>query len=316
MPQGTIRILAVDASVASRRAMTEALAGDGELDIIATASNAATALKRVRHLEPDVVLLGGEVPEVVDLMNEIRASFPRIKIVAFDRARPDLPERIRNLFSFANLRAAQQEIARAEAETPKRARAAFPYRRKVVAIGVSTGGPNALAAIMPMFPADFSLPVLIVQHMPASFTALLAERLAARCAIPVEEAREGSAVEPGKVLLAPGDFHTRVKALPDGRVITTLDQGPLENSCRPAVDALFRSVAEVYGPAVIAVVLTGMGQDGATGAALLKGKGAYIIAQDEASSVVWGMPGAVVSAGVADAVVDLNSVVPQILKQV
>jgi len=185
---------------------------------------------------------------------------------------------------------------------------------KVVAIGVSTGGPNALGAIIPAFPADFPLPILIVQHMPPVFTRLLAERLQATSKLNVAEATEGAAVEPGKVLIAPGDFHMRVQK--NGfKTTVRLDQSPPENSCRPAVDVLFRSVDQVYGPAAISVILTGMGYDGLRGVEALKASGACVIAQDEASSVVWGMPGAVVNAGLADAVVSLDRVVPEILRR-
>lgn len=188
-------------------------------------------------------------------------------------------------------------------------------QRRIVVIGVSTGGPNALGNVLPMFPKNFAAPILIVQHMPAMFTRLLAERLASVSAIRVEESKEGSRVEAGKALLAAGGFHMRVRKQ-DGNVIATLDQEPPENSCRPAVDVLFRSVAEVYGGATVAVILTGMGNDGLRGTEILKKKGAYVIAQDEPSSVVWGMPGAVVKSGLADATVDLAAVVPEILKQV
>ncbi len=185
---------------------------------------------------------------------------------------------------------------------------------RVVAIGVSTGGPNALAEVMPMFPKDFSLPILIVQHMPPLFTRLLAERLDSISAIRVEEVREGSRLEPGKALLAAGGYHMRVRKK-EGAVVATMDQEPPENSCRPAVDVTFRSIAEVYGGGAIAVMLTGMGNDGLRGTEVLKGMGAYVIAQDEASSVVWGMPGCVVKSGLANATVDLTCVVPEILKQ-
>ncbi|MDQ2842093.1 MAG: chemotaxis response regulator protein-glutamate methylesterase [Acidobacteriota bacterium] len=197
-----------------------------------------------------------------------------------------------------------------------------PYSRqacslpKAILIGVSTGGPNALAALMPMFPKDFELPILIVQHMPPIFTKLLAERLNTITHLSVEEAAEGSIVGPGKVLIAPGNHHMRVCRANDGVVVTELNQDSPENSCRPAVDVMFRSAAQVYRASVIAVVLTGMGNDGVIGASLLQAQGAYIIAQDEASSVVWGMPRGVIEAGLADAVVDLNSVVPEILKQI
>jgi two-component system chemotaxis response regulator CheB len=186
-------------------------------------------------------------------------------------------------------------------------------RPRVVAIGVSTGGPAALGAILPMLPPDFPLPILVVQHMPPLFTRLLAERLNSTCKLPVEEATHACLVLPGKILIAPGDFHMKLAAVGE-QVQVCLDQSPRMNSCRPAVDALFASTGEVYGGAVLAVILTGMGQDGLHGAEILRAQGANILAQDEASSVVWGMPGAVVSAGLADRVLPLDQVVPQILR--
>jgi two-component system chemotaxis response regulator CheB len=186
-------------------------------------------------------------------------------------------------------------------------------RPKIVVIGVSTGGPAALGAILPELPASFPLPILLVQHMPPLFTRLLAERLQSICHVPVAEATDGACVEPGKILVAPGDFHMKVVAGAAG-VRVCLDQTPPQNSCRPAVDALFTSVSSVYGGAVIAAVLTGMGQDGLRGAEVLKAQGASILAQDEASSVVWGMPGAVVNAGLADRVLPLNRIVPEIVR--
>jgi two-component system chemotaxis response regulator CheB len=188
-----------------------------------------------------------------------------------------------------------------------------PVWPRVVVIGVSTGGPTALGAILPQLPAGFPLPVLVVQHLPPLFTRLLAERLHSTCRLPVEEARQGAPVEAGKILIAPGDFHLKV-ASNGGGVRVCLDQSPPQNSCRPAADALFTSVGEVYGGAVIAVILTGMGKDGLRGVEVLKALGASVIAQDEASSVVWGMPGAVVNAGLADRVLALDQVVPEILR--
>jgi two-component system chemotaxis response regulator CheB len=186
--------------------------------------------------------------------------------------------------------------------------------KQVVVIGVSTGGPTALASVIPALPREFPLPVLIVQHMPPMFTRLLAERLQTQSKVRVHEAAEGTPVEPGAVLIAPGDYHMRIRR--NGRqAVTALDQSPPENSCRPAADVLFRSAAEAYGGAAIGVILTGMGKDGFLGCQALKGQGAYIIAQDEASSVVWGMPGFVSRGGLADATVDLNCVVPEILAQ-
>lgn len=188
-------------------------------------------------------------------------------------------------------------------------------RPKVVAIGVSTGGPTALAKVLPQFSPGFPLPILIVQHMPALFTRLLAERLRSTCRLPVEEASQGQQVDAGKILIAPGDFH--LKVVSHGCAVhVLLDQAPQQNFCRPAVDALFSSIAEVYGGAVIAAVLTGMGHDGLRGVEILKAKGATILAQDESSSVVWGMPGAVVTSGLADRVLPLDQFVPEILRNV
>jgi two-component system chemotaxis response regulator CheB len=187
--------------------------------------------------------------------------------------------------------------------------------RKVLAIGVSTGGPTALMEIMPMFPATFPLPIVIVQHMPPLFTKLLADRLRAQSSLEVVEATAGMTIKPGRAVIAPGDFHMRLRrSMQDVTIV--LDQAPRENSCRPAVDVLFRSVAEVYSGGVIGVILTGMGQDGLRGVEQLKQKGGYIIAQDQGTSVVWGMPGAIVDAGLADSVVALGAVVPEILRQV
>jgi two-component system chemotaxis response regulator CheB len=183
---------------------------------------------------------------------------------------------------------------------------------KVLVIGVSTGGPTALGEILPQLPSTFPLPVLIVQHMPPLFTRLLAERLNTTCQLSVEEGSQGALVEPGKILIAPGDFHMKV-ASSGGKVRICLDQTPQQNFCRPAVDALFASVGEVYGGSAIVVILTGMGQDGLRGASILKAQGARVIAQDEATSVVWGMPGAVVGAGIAERVVPLDGVVSQII---
>ncbi|MFZ0747547.1 MAG: chemotaxis response regulator protein-glutamate methylesterase [Terracidiphilus sp.] len=188
-------------------------------------------------------------------------------------------------------------------------------RPRVLVIGVSTGGPTALARILPQLSSEFPLAVLVVQHMPALFTRFLAERLASSCNLPVEEAKQGDRVDAGKILIAPGNFHLTV-ASRGAEVHVHLDQSPPQNFCRPAVDALFASAAEVYGGAVIAVILTGMGHDGLRGAAILKAHGASILAQDEDSSVVWGMPGAVVNAGLADRVLPLDEVVPEILRKV
>ena len=207
-------------------------------------------------------------------------------------------------------------LAAATAGVAAKAPATLPAaRRQIVAIGVSTGGPTALMQLLPALPKDFPLPIVIVQHMPPIFTRQMAERLAAESALEVVEASAGMKVERGRVLIAPGDFHMRLQRAGQDTVVV-LDQGERENSCRPAVDVLFRSVAALYGGQVLGIMLTGMGQDGLRGTEVLKAKGAYIMAQDRATSVVWSMPGAVAEAGLANAVLPLDELVPAMLRQV
>jgi two-component system chemotaxis response regulator CheB len=181
-------------------------------------------------------------------------------------------------------------------------------------IGVSTGGPNALAELFRDLPGDLPVPLLIVQHMPPMFTRLLAERLTANSKVPVLEAGAGAVVRPGRALVAPGDFHMVVAR--DGlQVRAALSQGPPENSCRPAADPLFRSAARVYGERLLAVVLTGMGQDGLRGCEAVREAGGRVIVQDEATSVVWGMPGFVARAGLADKVLPLPQIAAEIVRR-
>ena len=186
----------------------------------------------------------------------------------------------------------------------------------VLAIGVSTGGPAALEVLLPALPANFPLPVLIVQHMPELFTKLFAQRLDGHCRLRAREAAKGDAVRAGTIYIARGNWHMEVLAASRlGQPPTLhLNQGPLENHCRPAVDALFRSVAAVYGSGVLALVLTGMGSDGLIGCRAIREHGGSVLAQDEASSTVWGMPGAVANAGLAHSVLPLHGIVPEILR--
>ena len=212
----------------------------------------------------------------------------------------------------SSARTPQPAPAVAARPTPPPAPRIKPRQRiDVLAIGVSTGGPNALTELLPALPADFPVPIVLVQHMPPGFTANLANNLDQRCRLRVREAVEGDALAAGLVLIAPGDYHMALQRRAAG-VHATLHQGPPENFCRPAVDVLFRSVAEVFGGNVMCLVLTGMGQDGMLGAEVIGAAGGLVLAQDEASSVVWGMPGAVVRAGLADAVLPLKELAGEI----
>lgn len=185
---------------------------------------------------------------------------------------------------------------------------------EILAIGVSTGGPNALAELMPALGKNFPVPVVIVQHMPPLFTRLLAERLGAISSFKSQEGSEGQLLRPGQLWVAPGGFHMVTERVRDGVILHLHEERP-ENSCRPAVDVLFRSVAKCYGPKVLSVILTGMGQDGLKGCEAIVAAGGQVLAQDEASSVVWGMPGAVSNAGLADKVLPLSELGPEILRR-
>jgi two-component system, chemotaxis family, protein-glutamate methylesterase/glutaminase len=355
-PGERVRVLVVDDSVVIRLLITRALEQDPALDVVGVASNGAIALQRIPQLNPDILTLDIEMPEMdgLETLKHIRRDYPQLRVIMFStltargaavtmdaltlgaddyvtkasnegsldrsmtRLREELVPKIKQFFhlpiqSRAGARLEPEHVPSPLVWRGSSVLQSTKVRPQVVVIGVSTGGPTALGAILPALPAGFPLPVLVVQHMPPLFTRLLAERLHSGCHLPVEEARHGNLVEGGKILIAPGDFHLKVAGNP-GRVRVVLDQSPPQNSCRPAVDALFTSIGEVYGGAVIAAILTGMGQDGLRGVEILKAKGANVLAQDEASSVVWGMPGAVVNAGLADRVLPLNQVVPEILR--
>lgn len=186
---------------------------------------------------------------------------------------------------------------------------------ELLVIGASTGGPTALEQIIPRLPPTLAVPVLVVQHMPTLFTKILADRLSAQSSLAVREAKHGDAVEPGRVLIAPGGYHMTL-VQDRGVMRIRLDEGPPEHSCRPAVDPMLRSAAAWSSKRTLAVILTGMGQDGFHGCQRIREGGGQILAQDQATSVVWGMPGFVARAGLADAVVPISDVVGEILRRV
>ncbi|WP_168582424.1 protein-glutamate methylesterase/protein-glutamine glutaminase [Gephyromycinifex aptenodytis] len=184
----------------------------------------------------------------------------------------------------------------------------------VVCIGISTGGPDALTQVVSALPGNFPVPIVVTQHMPPVFTQLFAQRLDAKAKVKVVEATNGEPLQPGKVYIAPGDYHMRFKKAASGAVVA-LDQGPQENYCRPAVDPMFRSIGEVYGGNVLAVIMTGMGQDGHRGAEPILRAGGRLLVQDEATSVVWGMPGAAVASGLPCDVMPLEKIADAIVNR-
>lgn len=344
-----IRVLVVDDSTVVRRLLAEIIGAEPDMEVVGTAADGRLAMAKLDQVNPDLVTLDVEMPEMngLETLAAIRKVRPRLPVImcstvtqpaaaatldalslgasdyvtkptgagtrkeAIGQLRDDLIAKIR-FFVRGTL---QLPLPAPAAAAPKVRPAVVPGRVGVVAIGVSTGGPNALQALVPTLGLDLPVPVLVVQHMPPTFTRLLAERLCNVRGGKVEEAVAGTVAQPGHVYIAPGDFHLTI-ARRDGKLILDLSKDPPENSCRPAVDPLFRSVAECFGGKAVGVVLTGMGRDGASGCEHLRERGAQILAQDEASSVVWGMPGLVARKGLADEVLPLHQVGPEIRRRV
>lgn len=211
--------------------------------------------------------------------------------------------------------AAESPPARPHGGRPVRLRDAPILAPAIIGIGSSTGGPQALLTLLSSFAAAVNLPILVTQHMPAMFTTILAEHLAHACGIPAAEAQDGEPVAARRIYVAPGDFHMTVE-LENARKVVRLSKGPPENYCRPSVDPMLRSLARVYGGHVLAVILTGMGQDGLRGAEAVAAAGGAVVAQDQATSVVWGMPGAAATAGLCNAVLPLPEIAAYIRKLV
>ncbi len=341
-----IRILIVDDSAAVRRLLRLALSEDPELEVAGVAANGRIALALLEQNVPDVVTLDIEMPEMDGLaaLAQIRKSHPRLPVIMFstltergaiatldalslgasdyvtkptmvaDPARAITSIRqqlIPRIKSFC--RRADIAPVRPTLRPGSRNNGGFPI--ELLAIGTSTGGPNALAEVLAALPADFPVPVVIVQHMPATFTRFLAERLARVCPLPVREAAAGAKLLPGEVWIAPGDHHLIVSGIRSSCSLQ-LVQTPPENSCRPSVDVLFRSVAPVFRQGLLAVVMTGMGQDGLRGAESVCAMGGRVWAQDAATSVVWGMPGFVVQRGLAQRVLPLGMIGKEIAREV
>jgi two-component system chemotaxis response regulator CheB len=340
--RASIRVLVVDDSSVIRKVVTEALAADPQIQVVGQAVDGRQAVEQVATLKPDAVTMDIEMPVMngIEAVRIIRRSQPRIPIVMFstltergasatlDALAAGASDYVTKPSNTGGFEQSKQSIrdelipklkaltGTHRAATGAAPRAIPPTRPagsgkartgpfQALVIGCSTGGPDALAKVLPALPADLPVPVLIVQHMPPLFTRLLAQRLDTHCKLTVTEAAAGDPVLPGRVLIAPGGKHLTVRRVGAGAQVH-LNEDPPENFCRPAVDVLFRSASQVYGDRLFGVVLTGMGRDGEKGSTVIRQAGGEIIIQDEASSVVWGMPGAVAMAGQADKVLPLS----------
>ncbi len=266
----------------------------------------------------DYVAKPANVGSVQDSMLRVRLEvIPKIKALCWKgRGHRPSPQDSSNRKS-ASATPAAVATATASSQAPLLATPApnHDMRVDIVAIGTSTGGPNALAEVIPHLPANFPVPIVIVQHMPPTFTRFLAERLTTASSLLVREGTPGAVLSPGHVWIAPGDFHMNLRR-DEGSVRLGILQSQPENSCRPSVDVLFRSVAEVFRQNVLAVVMTGMGQDGLRGCEHIKEARGQIIVQDEATSVVWGMPGFVAKAGLSDCILPLTDIADEIVRRV
>jgi two-component system chemotaxis response regulator CheB len=244
-----------------------------------------------------------------------RTFQPVSPVAAADARQPVMGARARSAQRAERPAAAEWSSSSTPSVTPIPSLAPSGSGLRVVAIGASTGGPAAIAAVLRGLRGIETGPVVITQHMPAAFLPVFADQLAPVIGRPCAEAEDGAALRPDRVYVAPGERHLLVERT-GSRLLTRLDDGPPENFCRPAVDPMFRSVARAFGPAALAVILTGMGQDGADGCAAIRAAGGRVLAQDESSSIVWGMPGAVVRRGLADAVLTLDGIAPAIVAAV
>ncbi|PID72922.1 MAG: chemotaxis response regulator protein-glutamate methylesterase [Desulfobacterales bacterium] len=345
-----LRVLVVDDTIVYRKAVSDILEQLPGIEVVGVAHNGSIAMAKVKTLKPDLLTLDVEMPQMngIEVLQELQKNHPDVGAIMLSTLTSEgssLTLRALELGAFdfipkpkgANVQANLAEIkallapmlpARPSVSSGRKAgpvirKTASPAtascRRKseIVTIGISTGGPNALHLMLPKLPKDLGVPVLIVQHMPPVFTKSLAESLDKKCALTVKEAEEGENILPNTIYIAPGGRQMKIIAGRDGihRQIKLTDDPP-ENSCRPAADYLFRSVADYYVGRTTAVIMTGMGSDGTKGLGILKEKSAYIIGQDEQSCVVYGMPKTPAELGYLDTVLPLHKIADEIVRSV
>jgi two-component system chemotaxis response regulator CheB len=336
-----IRVLVVDDSALMRKLIPAVLARDPSIEVVGTAMDGSFALKKIEELHPDVVTLDLEMPRM-DGMETLRlimrrapmpvvlfsthskeggyATLKALALGAIDFVQKPQDAAAGHLDSIADQLIEKIKVAKRAAgrklpaavvsddppRSKKKERAALPPNR-IVAIGISTGGPNALQYVLSQIPGDFPASILIVQHMPEGFTEMFAKRLDECCALEVQEARSGDLLVAGRVLICPGNRHMMVRRMPRGDMAVLSDGVPV-NGHRPSVDVLFHSVAQQFALTAVGLLMTGMGEDGAEGLGALKAAGGVTLAQSEDTCVVSGMPRAAISKGYADRVIPLEGI--------
>jgi two-component system chemotaxis response regulator CheB len=335
-----IRVLVVDDSALMRKLIPALLEQDRNIHVVGTAMDGAFALTKIQELRPDAVTLDLEMPRMdgIETLREITrhyqlpvvvvsahtregaaATFKALHMGAFDfvaKPKDVLELGIQTIATelIGKIKAAvaspmcRRPVVQVAASAPKSAlKHPVGPASKVVVVGLSTGGPNTLEALLSQLPADFPAAILVVQHMPTGFTETFARRLNQSCSLEVKEAQSGDLIATNRVLICPGGFHMRIRRMPLGDIVVISGDATV-NSHRPSVDVLFRSAAQEFGANAIGLLMTGMGEDGAEGMGALQAAGALTIAQDEASSIVFGMPRAAIERGYANYVVGLNHI--------
>lgn len=339
-----MKVLVVDDSMLFRKVVRDALATEPGVEIAGSAADGRAALEKIERLRPDAITLDLEMPVVdgLEVLRQLRkqADPPGVIVVsaftdaaaaltaqalrlgAFDfvlkptganidenrtRLTTDLVPKIRVLAERRQLTLEASDPVVATS-APQQTTESLPERPpEIVAIGISTGGPAALHEMLPKLPKDLPVPVVIVQHMPPKFTRSLADDLDRRCGVRVKEATHGERLKPGTVYIAPGGQQMKLESLAHGFNVVITDDPP-EKCCKPSVDYMLRSLAQQIGPRVLAVIMTGMGDDGHLGCKLLKQRGAHIMAQEAASCVVYGMPRQIIDNNLADLIRPLNQI--------
>ena len=338
-----IRVLVVDDSLFMRAAIKKIVENDPRFEVVGVAKDGAEGVAQVQQHKPDVVTMDFNMPKMngADAVREIMRTRPTPVVMLSahtrDGARETFealtagavdfltkpsgevsadfqaigPKRLEKLAACAGVTPRELKPVKARPPTVDPSLTTWPPTGpKVVVIGVSTGGPSALTRVLPALPADIGVAVIVVQHMPAQFTTTLAERLNGLSAIEVREAQEGDKPRRGLALVAPGDRHLEF----GDKGILVLSDGPEVNGCRPSVDVTMRSAAKIFGRRTIGVIMTGMGRDGAEGLAAVRAAGGRTLAQDKATTTIWGMPRAAVEAGVVDEVGALDEIAGKLEK--
>ena len=342
-----VRVLVVDDSALMRKLIPQVLATDSSIQVVGTAMDGIFGLKKIEELKPQVVTMDLEMPGMggLEMLKEIMRTH-RVPVIvvsshstqgasvtlkalsmgAFDFvAKPTdvaarMPEIAQELIAKIKAAAHSRGTKVVSPEWPaitareKAVPSANAQPTRVIAIGISTGGPQALQYLLPQLPRDFPASIVIVQHMPEGFTEMFSRRLDDICTIRVKEAQSGDLLLPGRALVCPGSRHLRVKRMTRGPVAVLSDE-PRVNGHRPSVDVLFESVAAEFGEGSIAVLMTGMGEDGAHGLGMVQDAGGLTIAQNEESCVVYGMPKAAIERGYAARVVGLEALANTLMVQ-